>query len=612
MKPRPLAAPFTLLLLVALAAPADALPFDSSTVEIVEFIDYQCPFSARAQSTLAELQQKYGAALRVSVRHLPLGFHANARRAAEAAEAARLQGKLEAFHERLFANQQALSEADLVAHAAAVGLDVERFKRDLAGPEVKQKVDRDLAIAAAIGASGTPTFYINGLVLTGTQPREEFERLIDPEVALAREAHRSGDAWLSDRLSANNIALWGYLRGGQVPTAPTPVAPKQERAPEDDTIWRVTVGPDDAQYGPADALVTVVEFLDYQCPFCRKLEATMDALIERYPGKIRRVVKHHPLPFHAQAEPAAKLAICAQAQGRFWEVHDALYAPDAALDDAALRNRASALGLDLRKLDKCLAAPATRARIAADTALAESVKATGTPTSFINGKRIVGSKPIEDFVALIDEELTDAESRVNQGVLPRELYARIVRGGKVETALEPEVHSFVDAPSTPILGNPKAKVRITVFADFQCPFCSRSFGLYQQLVDAYPGRVAVAWRHFPLSFHAHAVPAALAAQCLHEQKLFWPAATALMAGQAALPDVLANLPQTVGADVDTFAACMNSGRAEAVIDADVALALANDVKGTPTYFIQGRRYTRPTTLEDFKAVIDKLLAGKEP
>jgi protein-disulfide isomerase len=607
--------PLVTALVMAAWAPARALPFDATTVEIVEFTDYQCPYCGRAEATLGELKSQYGPALRVVVKHQPLTFHAHARRSAEAAEAARNQARFDAMHERLFANPRALTPDDLVEHARAIGLDLERFKRDLASPEVAARVDRDRDIANAVGATGTPTFFINGRLLKGAQPVAAFRDLIDQEIKEAQRVNRRGDTWISDRLSANNPALWGYLRGGQIPpreAAPPEVADEEAA---DKTVYKVTVDPDvDAFDGPSDALVTLVEFLDYQCPYSKKLEATMADLMARYPGRVRRVVKHHPLSFHEAARPAAAAAICAQAQGRFWQMHEGLFADQQRLDAPSLKNRASAIGLDLAKFERCLGAASTEARVAADQALAGRVTATGTPYTFINGRKIPGAKSFESFLAVIEEELARAQAVLATRVASRDLYAALVKDGVAVTALDGQVFDFADGADTPVLGHRRAKVRLTVFADFQCPFSARLLGPLEEVVKRYRGKVAVAWRHFPLSFHPHAIPAAKAALCAQAQKKFWQAAAHLFGAQPDLAGAIPRLHEAIGLDAVKYLSCMNRNADGATIDGDLEVGRKAGVKGTPTVFIQGRRFTSPSglTVEAFTKVIDALLAGREP
>jgi protein-disulfide isomerase len=157
--------------------PADA------KVTLVEFSDFQCPFCGRVTPTLRQIREKYGDDVRIVFKHLPLRMHPKAPQAHAAAEAAKLQGRFWEMHDRIFANQREMSEEKYLEYAKEIGLDVERFKRDMASAEVKQRIDADVAEAAKLGVTGTPGFFINGYFLSGAKPYAEFERLIDAQLA---------------------------------------------------------------------------------------------------------------------------------------------------------------------------------------------------------------------------------------------------------------------------------------------------------------------------------------------------------------------------------------------------------------------------------------------
>ena len=154
----------------------------SAPVTLVEFSDFQCPFCARAVPTLKALREKYPDELRVVYRHMPLDFHPYARPAALAATCADAQGQFWPYHDRLFEQQQALAPEDLVAHAEAIGLKNEIFQTCLEAAETAATVDADQRAAEAVGATGTPAFFINGIFLSGAQPLEVFEAVIDEEL----------------------------------------------------------------------------------------------------------------------------------------------------------------------------------------------------------------------------------------------------------------------------------------------------------------------------------------------------------------------------------------------------------------------------------------------
>jgi len=159
--------------------------------------------------------------------------------------------------------------------------------------------------------------------------------------------------------------------------------------------------------GASNAPVTVVVFSDFQCPFCSRAEATVRDLEAAYPGKIRFVFKNQPLPFHQHARLAAKAALAASEQGKFWEYHDALFTHQNALDRAALEGYAEDLGLDLRRFRAALDDARLDTAIEADITEAHRLDAKGTPTFFINGRSVKGAQPLAVFRAKVDQALAE-------------------------------------------------------------------------------------------------------------------------------------------------------------------------------------------------------------
>ena len=155
-------------------------------VTVIEFSDFQCPFCARVNPTLAKLQEAYPGKVRIVFRDLPLlNIHKNAGHAAEAAHCANDQGKFWEMHDRLFANQQKLSPAELKEHAVALGLDATAFNQCLDSGKYTADWRRDAEEASRLGLSGTPAFFINGRLISGAQPFENFAQIVEEELALA-------------------------------------------------------------------------------------------------------------------------------------------------------------------------------------------------------------------------------------------------------------------------------------------------------------------------------------------------------------------------------------------------------------------------------------------
>ncbi|MCL4813674.1 MAG: thioredoxin domain-containing protein [Vicinamibacteraceae bacterium] len=158
--------------------------------------------------------------------------------------------------------------------------------------------------------------------------------------------------------------------------------------------------------GPDNAKITIVEFSDFHCPFCRRVQPALTQVLERYPNDVRLVYKDFPLDsLHPQARDAAEAARCAGDQGKFWEYHDALYASGPDASPAALKAHAEKVGLDAAAFERCLASDTHAAAVQRDAEEAEALGATGTPAFFINGRFVSGALPLDAFVRIIEDEL---------------------------------------------------------------------------------------------------------------------------------------------------------------------------------------------------------------
>jgi len=159
--------------------------------------------------------------------------------------------------------------------------------------------------------------------------------------------------------------------------------------------------------GGAAAPIQIIAFSDYECPFCKKSEVTMAEVMKAYGDKIRYVHRDYPLPFHQTARPAAETARCAGEQGKFWEVHDALF-NEAKLTAENIPTIATGLGVDKAKLDECLASGRAKTMVDEDMEAGGEAGVSGTPAYFINGRMLSGAQPVDRFKALIDGELAKA------------------------------------------------------------------------------------------------------------------------------------------------------------------------------------------------------------
>lgn len=158
--------------------------------------------------------------------------------------------------------------------------------------------------------------------------------------------------------------------------------------------------------GPGDAPITMIEFSDYQCPYCRRAEDSVKEVLKKYNGKVRLVYMDFPLPMHQYALRAAQAARCAGDQGKYWQYHDALFADQSKLDAAGLKATAAKLGLDTKKFDECTAHDLHMDQVRKSQQEGTDVGVDGTPTFIINGRMLSGAQPPTEFEAVIDEELS--------------------------------------------------------------------------------------------------------------------------------------------------------------------------------------------------------------
>ncbi len=163
--------------------------------------------------------------------------------------------------------------------------------------------------------------------------------------------------------------------------------------------------------GKADAPITIVEFSDFQCPYCARARPTVNRVREVYGDKVRILFRHFPLQMHAQANKAAEAAVCAGEQGKFWEMHDRLFASQSKLQVPDLKQYAADLGLKAEEFATCLDSGRHGGEWQRGLADGTRYGISGTPAFFINGRPLVGARPFEDFALVIDDELERVAGR---------------------------------------------------------------------------------------------------------------------------------------------------------------------------------------------------------
>jgi protein-disulfide isomerase len=345
------------------AVPIDGLPImgdGNALVTIVEFTDYECPYCAKAEKTMRELRDAYGRDLRFAVAMHPLPMHPHAR---DAALVALASTHFEETH----------------AHLFEIG--------GVADPNAARAPFESLANAEQLGAKlrvrGTPTFFINGKRVTGAQPYATFDKMVSHELATARGLVASGT-----RPSRVYDALLDEARANPAPL------PEDDDAPK---LVPAAVGMTGLPFlGRDDAAKTIVLFTDLECPYCKRLDARLREFTKTH-DDVRVVFRNHPLPMHPHARLAAKAAIAASAQNGLAHFVEIVFAHQDALDRAKLVAYASQAGLDVPRFTRDLDSDETAHALAEDEALGNKLDVKGTPSSFVEGKLVVGAQPLTTF-----------------------------------------------------------------------------------------------------------------------------------------------------------------------------------------------------------------------
>jgi protein-disulfide isomerase len=267
---------------------------------------------------------------------------------------------------------------------------------DVRSRSLKEMLDQLILEKAASAANLTPEEYIAQQVnAQGEVPEDEiaafYEEHIDQMGGLPLDEMR-------DRIS-------DFMKGQR---ALTIVDDLRNQATTEVLLepTRVTVEAIGPSRGPDDAVVTIVEFSDFQCPFCGRVVPTIDQVVAKYPTQVRFVYRHLPLSkIHPRAQAAAEAAACADNQGNFWDYHDLIFANNRAVSDEDLEGHASELGLDMQAFRQCVQNRETQQIVEADMAAAESLHISGTPSFVINGIPLHGAQSLEAFSEVIDAEI---------------------------------------------------------------------------------------------------------------------------------------------------------------------------------------------------------------
>lgn len=555
----------------------------NATVVIEAYSDYQCPFCARFTSetlpSLVQNQLTNGEAVIIFYDFPLTTLHPQAFIAANAARCAGEQGATAywAMHDALFANFGRWSDGraaeQFVSYAEEIGLDTESFNSCVQEEKYAEIIRADMANGQERGISSTPAFFINNQLLLGAQP-----------------------------LALFNQAIATVQEGGQIANNQQPSQPAVAPTPASFTTDFA------AEMGPADAPVTIIEFTDYQCPYCQRhsldtLPVIIQEMVEA--GRVHYILKDFPLDnLHPDARRGAVAARCAGEQNAYWEMHDTIFGGQAEWAGQADASKqifidyAGNLGLDREEYAACLNSGRYDEAIQTNLAEGQALGVSGTPFFFVDGYPLNGARPIDHFQIAVS---LAEQGRLAEAFAPQ------------PTATPPA--AFVEVPigDAYSIGDADAPITIVEYTDYQCPFCGRHYAqTYPLIVQNYveTGQVRYVIKDFNPTFsnpayHPQAIVAAEAARCAGDQDMYMEMHDQLFTSQqewsgrddAAI--FFAAYAGQMGLDTDEFDECMSSHKHLEAIQADFQEGLQLGISGTPTFFINGYRFVGANPYESF-------------
>ncbi|MET0650000.1 MAG: thioredoxin domain-containing protein [Pyrinomonadaceae bacterium] len=334
---------------------------------------------------------------------------------------------------------------------------------------------------------------------------------------------------------------------------------------------------------PPRAHVEVVLYSDFQCPFCAVFARTFRELQAKGVEGVETGVrfKHFPLDaLHPSAQLAHMASLAAGEQGKFWEMHDLLFADQSSLTRARAVQLAAQLGLGAARFDRDLDSDRLRQVIADDRGAGQRLGVQGTPTFFVNGRRYTGARSFEQLQQIVKAEAA------RMAVLA-EVGDQLLSRGPAE-----------------------APVTVEFFADLQSPVTRPAVAVLDEAVRKYPSKVRIQFRNFPLSFHPQAPLAHEAAMAAASQGRFWELLSFILDHQESLreQDLIAQAGR-LGLDRAKFAESLVQHRFAPRVEVDLEAGLRRGLRGSPVLFINGRRIDGVPSLEKIIQSIESELAA---
>ncbi|WP_146618151.1 DsbA family protein [Lujinxingia litoralis] len=375
-------------------------------------------------------------------------------------------------------------------------------------------------------------------------------------------------------------------------------------------------------WGVASAPVTVQVFADLRCASCARGHEMLKQMMAERQG-VRVLYRHWPPGEDRELRGAQAGLLAAESQGKFWEFLGEVYAAPQDLSARRLEAIALRLGLDVERWREDRDGEYRAQVIARDRAIGERVGVEGTPTYFVNGRRVVGLVSAEEWMAVVDQESAASEALLKAGVAAESVSWRrtlenyqpvdweAVAEVEQEAAEDEFEVAWIPVGESPVAGAAAedARVTVVVFSDFQCGFCNQARGTWDALVEHYGERgLRLVYKHYPLPMHPRAAHAAAASVVVEDGGDFWAMHDLLFESREDLSDErLEAMARQAGYRGEDLYARMRSDEVTARIQADVNAGYAAGVRGTPTFFINGIKLVGAWSLEELAPLIEDQL-----
>ena len=350
----------------------------NAPVSVVLFTAFGCQVCTDFKPAVDRILAEYGGKVKVVFKHKIFNApHPDALIASQGALAAKAQGKFWEMYDKLFAAGFSIDRASLERYAGELGLNMAQFKKDLDTEKWRPQVLRDSLLANEVGAHSFPNVLANGVRMKKPKNYESLKALVDQQLARAKTIMDGGTPLAQVYTKA--------IAGGK---AFPQLGPPKSSVPTEGS----------GSMGPAKGKekVELVVFEDFECPFCAKHAPNLKIFQNRFPDKVRLVFKHFPLnSIHPNAQLASEAALAAHAEGKFWEMHDKMYANQKSLTKDDLIRYASELGLNMTKFKTALETRQYKSAVEQDARHGQIVGIRSTPTVLLNGRQYQGPRGMD-------------------------------------------------------------------------------------------------------------------------------------------------------------------------------------------------------------------------